>query len=232
MDIFTETRKEIEQLAENDYKKFSASLLPGIDHVLGVRLPQLRELAKRIAKEDWHRYLVAEPYYFEEIMLQGMVIGAIQVTPEERLQYIAGFVPCINSWSVCDTFCGGLKFTAKNQALVWEFMQPYLHSGEEYQIRFAVIMMMSYYLTDDYIDTVLALLDGVNHDAYYVKMAVAWALATALAKQPEKTWAYFQNHHLDMDTWKKTIQKSLESRRISEEQKAALRVMRSQLAKK
>ena len=92
--------------------------------------------------------------------------------------------------------------------------------------------MMSYYLTDDYIDTVLALLDGVNHDAYYVKMAVAWALATALAKQPEKTWAYFQNHHLDMDTWKKTIQKSLESRRISEEQKAALRVMRSQLAKK
>ena len=226
MDIFTETRKEIEQLAENDYKKFSASLLPGIDHVLGVRLPQLRELAKRIAKEDWHRYLAAEPYYFEEIMLQGMVIGAIQVTPEERLQYIAGFVPCINSWSVCDSFCSGLKFSKKNPELAWKFIQPYLQSGEEYSIRFAVVMMLNYYLTDDYIDRVLALMDTVNHEAYYVKMAVAWALATALAKQPDKTWAYFQQHHLDADTWRKTIQKCIESHRIPEEQKHLLREMR------
>lgn len=229
MDIFMEIRQEIEQLAENDYKKFSASLLPGVDKVLGVRLPQLRKLASRIAAGDWQRYLAAEPDYFEEVMLQGMVIGAIKVTPEERLQYMADFIPKINSWSVCDSFCSGLKFTNKNQELVWDFLQPYLHSGKEYQIRFAVIMMMDYYLTAAYIDSVLPLLDGVAHDGYYVKMAVAWALATALAKQPEKTWDYFQHHHLDADTWKKTIQKCLESRRIPEEQKAALRQMRKAL---
>lgn len=229
MDIFMEIRQEIEQLAENDYKKFSASLLPGVDKVLGVRLPQLRKLASRIAAGDWQRYLAAEPDYFEEIMLQGMVIGAVKVTPEERLQYMAGFIPKINSWSVCDSFCSGLKFTNKNQELVWNFLQPYLHSGKEYQIRFAVIMMMDYYLTAAYIDLVLPLLDGVAHDGYYVKMAVAWALATALAKQPEKTWDYFQHHHLDTDTWKKTIQKCLESRRIPEDQKAALRQMRKAL---
>ena len=226
MDIFMEIRQEIEQLAENDYKKFSASLLPGVDKVLGVRLPQLRKLASRIAAGDWQHYLAAEPDYFEEVMLQGMVIGAIKVTPEERLQYMADFIPKINSWSVCDSFCSGLKFTNKNQELVWNFLQPYLHSGKEYQIRFAVIMMMDYYLTAEYINLVLSLLDGVAHDGYYVKMAVAWALATALAKQPEKTWDYFQHHHLDADTWKKTIQKCLESRRIPEEQKAALRQMR------
>lgn len=226
MDIFMEIRQEIEQLAENDYKKFSASLLPGVDKVLGVRLPRLRKLAGRIAAGDWQHYLAAEPDYFEEVMLQGMVIGAIKVTPEERLQYMADFIPKINSWSVCDSFCSGLKFTNKNQELVWDFLQPYLHSGKEYQIRFAVIMMMDYYLTAAYIDLVLPLLDGVAHDGYYVKMAVAWALATALAKQPEKTWDYFQHHHLDADTWKKTIQKCLESRRIPEEQKAALRQMR------
>ena len=208
MDIFMEIRQEIEQLAENDYKKFSASLLPGVDKVLGVRLPQLRKLAGRIAAGDWQRYLAAEPDYFEEVMLQGMVIGAIKVTPEERLQYMADFIPKINSWSVCDSFCSGLKFTNKNQELVWDFL------------------MMDYYLTAAYIDLVLPLLDGVVHDGYYVKMAVAWALATALAKQPEKTWDYFQHHHLDADTWKKTIQKCLESRRIPEEQKAALRQMR------
>lgn len=229
MDIFMEFRQEIEQLAENDYKKFSASLLPGVDKVLGVRLPQLRKLASRIAAGDWQRYLAAEPDYFEEVMLQGMVIGAIKVTPAERLQYMADFIPKINSWSVCDCFCSGLKFANKNQELVWDFLQPYLHSGKEYQIRFAVIMLMDYYLTVEYIDLVLPLLDGVAHDGYYVKMAVAWALATALAKQPEKTWEYFQHHHLDADTWKKTIQKCLESRRIPDNQKAALRQMRKAL---
>lgn len=229
MDIFMEMRQEIERLSEKDYKTFSASLVPGVEHMLGVRLPQLRQLAKQIAGSEWQQYLAATPYYFEELMLQGMVIGSIRVTPEERLRYMADFVPRINSWSVCDSFCSGLKFTSKHQKLVWEFLQPYLQSGQEYQIRFAIIMMMDYYLTEDYIDTVLQLLDGVQHDGYYVKMAVAWALATALAKQPEPTWQYFQRHHLDVDTWKKTIQKCVESRRIPEEQKAALRQMRAML---
>ena len=88
------------------------SLLPGIEHVLGVRLPQLRQIAKEVAQGNWQQYLLEEPYYFEEIMLQGMVIGAIKVEPKERLQYVAAFVPRINSWSVCDSFCSGLKFAA------------------------------------------------------------------------------------------------------------------------
>ena len=226
MDIFTTIRQEIEAQAENDYKKFSASLLPGIDHVLGVRLPALRKLAMRIAADDWQYYLAQQPYYFEELMVQGMVIGAVKVSPEERLQYVASFVPSINSWSVCDSFCSGLKFTKKNEALVWDFIQHYLHSGQEYQIRFAVVMMMDYFLTEDYIHDVLSLLDAVHHDGYYVKMAVAWALATALAKQPEPTWAYFQQHHLDEDVWRKTIQKCVESRRIGDSTKEILRKMR------
>lgn len=83
--------------AEKDYKTFSASLVPGVEHMLGVRLPKLRQLAKQIAGSEWQQYLAATPYYFEELMLQGMVIGAIRVTPEERLCYMADFVPRINS---------------------------------------------------------------------------------------------------------------------------------------
>ncbi len=229
MDIFLDVRQELEKLAEQDYKQFSAGLLPGVEHILGIRLPMLRKMAARIAADDWQPYLAAEPYYFEEIMLQGMVIGAIKVPVEERLTYIAAFVPAINSWSVCDSFCSGLKFAAKNQELVWQFIQPYLHSGQEYQIRFAVIMMMNYFLTAEYIDAVLSLLEQIEHEGYYVKMAVAWTLATALAKQPEPVWAYFQRQQLDSDTWKKTIQKCLESRRIPEVQKIVLREMRQQL---
>ena len=232
MDMMQNIRLELEAIAEADYKKFSASLIPGEEHLLGVRIPKLREIAKRIAKtDDWQEYLACEPYYFEETMLQGMIIGAVNISVEERLTYIQAFVPEIHNWSVCDSFVSGLKFTRKHPERVWEFIQPYLKSDEEFFIRFAVVMMMNYYLTDDYIDRVLHLLDGVKHDAYYVKMAVAWALATALAKQPEQTWAYFQNHQLDADTWKKTIQKSIESYRVSEEHKAILREMRRDMAK-
>lgn len=231
MDIVMKTRQELERLADPAYKTFSAGLNPGVTDMLGVRLPQLRQLAKNLAGDDWKQYLEASPDSFEERMLQGILIGAIRVSPEERLHYIAAFVPKIDCWSVCDSFCSGLKFTAKNQELVWAFLQPYLQTKEEYQLRFAIIMLMDYYLTNSYIDAVLQILDGVHHDGYYVKMAVAWTLATALAKQPDPTWQYLQQHHLDEDTWKKTIQKCLESRRIPEDQKAELRRMRSQLAK-
>ncbi len=233
MDIVLKIRRELETIAETDYKKFSASLIPGEEHLLGVRLPELREIAKRTAKtDDWQEYLACEPYYFEETMLQGMIIGAVTLPAEKRLSYIADFIPRIGNWSVCDSFVSGLKFTKTSLELVWDFIQPYLKCDEEFSIRFAVVMMMNYYLTDDYIDRVLELLDQVKHNAYYVKMAVAWALATALAKQPEKTWAYFQCHHLDADTWRKTIQKCMESYRISEEHKTALRTIRRDIAKR
>lgn len=232
MNLVLEVRRELETMAEPAYQKFSSALIPGEANLLGVRLPKLRAIAKRIAKTDiWQEYLAAEPYYFEETMLQGMLIGAVKLPAEERLSCIKAFIPRIHNWSVCDSFVSGLKFTNKHPELVWSFIQPYLKSDEAFSIRFAVVMMMNYYLTDDYIDRVLNLLDGVNHEAYYVKMAVAWALATALAKQPEQTWAYFQNHHLDEDTWKKTIQKCIESSRVSKEYKAILRELRHKVAK-
>ena len=232
MDIKKTIRLELEGLAEDSYRIFSAGLIPGEEHILGVRLPRLREIAKRIVKTDsWQEYLACEPYYFEEIMLQGMIIGAAELSAEKRLEYVRDFIPAIRNWSVCDSFVSGLKFTRNNPEVVWQFIQPYIKSGDVFSVRFAVVMMMNYYLTDSYIDLVLEQLDGIKHEAYYVKMAVAWALATALAKQPEKTWAYLQNHHLDEDTWRKTVQKCMESYRISEEYKTILRQMRRDLAK-
>ena len=180
MNIGKAIRLELEGMAEDTYRAFSAGLIPGEEHILGVRLPRLREIAKRIVKTDsWQEYLACEPYYFEEIMLQGMIIGAAKIPAEERLEYVRDFIPAIRNWSVCDSFVSGLKFTRNNPEAVWQFIQPYIKSGDVFSVRFAVVMMMNYYLTDSYIDLVLEQLDGIKHEAYYVKMAVAWALATA-----------------------------------------------------
>jgi 3-methyladenine DNA glycosylase AlkD len=220
-------KARLKALAQEEYRKFTSALIPGDDVILGVRLPLIRSLAKEIAKRDWREYLAAaEDEYFEETMLQGFVIGLVKIDAEERLRLIAGFVPKIRNWSVCDSFCAGLKFTEKNKELVWMFLQPYLSSEKEFDLRFAVVMLMDYFIEEKYIDRILKLFDDVRHDGYYVKMAVAWALSVCYVKFPEKTMAYLQHNELDDFTYNKALQKIIESNRVDSGTKDLMRGMK------
>ena len=163
---------------------------------------------------------------FEEIMLQGMVIGYAKIDVEERLRLIAGFVPKISNWSVCDSFCFSLDFTKKHKERVWEFLLPYFSSNSEYDLRFAIVMLLNYYIDDEYIDKVLLLLDGIKHEGYYAKMAVAWAISVCYIKYPDKTMKYLKNNNLDDFTYNKAIQKIIESNRINKNTKDLLRKMK------
>ena len=220
-------RERIFDRAEEEYKKFQSGLIPGEDRMLGVRLPHLRELAKEIAKEDWRGYLkTAENEYHEEVMLQGLVIGYAKAEPEELLGYTAEFIPKITNWALCDSFCTGLKLSKKNPKLVWDFIQPYLNSTKEFDIRFAVIMMLAHFINEEYIDEVLANLDAIHHEGYYVKMGVAWTISVCYVKYPEKTMAYLDNCRLDDFTFNKSLQKIIESYRVDQESKAIIRSMK------
>jgi 3-methyladenine DNA glycosylase AlkD len=192
-----------------------------------VRLPKLRELAKELAKGDWRGYIaVAQADYYEEVMLQGLVIAYAKADIEEVLRYVAAFVPKINNWAVCDSFCTSLKITQRHRARVWDFLQPYLHSRKEFELRFGIVMLLGFYIADEYIDQVLALLDGAKHEGYYVKMAVAWAISICFVKYPEKTMAYLQNSTLDDFTYNKALQKITESFRVDKETKILIRSMK------
>ena len=220
-------RKQIFELIDSDYQKFSATLIPNINNVLGVRLPELRKLAKKITKGDWRTYLAtAEDEYFEEIMLQGMVIGYVKTDIEDILSYVAAFVPKIDNWSVCDSFCTGLKFTKDNKERVWEFLQPYLSSEKEYDIRFGVVMLIDFYIETEYIDMVLRLLDRVKHEGFYAKMAVAWAVSICYVKIPDITMEFLRNNNLDDFTYNKALQKVTESNRVDKEIKSLIRSMK------
>ncbi len=220
-------REQILAKVDSDYQQFSASLLPTITNILGVRIPALRIMAKQIVKDDWRIYLQqADHEYFEEVMLQGMVIGYAEMDIEERLQYMTDFVPKIDNWSVCDRFCGGLKFTSTHQQPVWEFILPYLSSEHEYEVRFAVVMLLTYYVDEYYIQDVLRHLDRVQHEGYYVKMAVAWAISICYIHLPEPTMHYLQHNQLDRFTYNKALQKITESYRIDPETKHHIRSMR------
>lgn len=220
-------RQQLQELAEEEYRLFSGKLLPNIDNLLGVRLPLLRGMAKQLVKQDWRAYLLtAQDDSMEEVMLQGMVIGYARCTPEERLEFIRRFVPKINNWSVCDSFCNGLKFTQKNKELVWDFLQPYFCSPHEYEVRFAVVMLLCHYLNAEYVDRVFPLLDSVTHPGYYVKMAVAWAVSACYVRFPQQTMQYLQQNRLDDVTYNKALQKITESLKVDKPTKEKIRAMK------
>lgn len=213
--------------AEADYQEFSAGLIPGVAKMFGVRIPVLRGLAREIAKEDYRTYLEnAADGSFEEVMLQGLVIGYIHADIEEVLSYAATFIPKIRDWSINDGFCSTFKIARKHRERVWEFLMPYCKVQEEFPQRVVAVMLMNHFLVEEYIDRVLEVWDSLDYDGYYRKMGVAWGIATAYAKFPEQTHAFLLNNHLDDETYNKAIRKMIESYRISPEQKDILRGMK------
>lgn len=219
--------QHLEALADEPYRKIQNRIVPGVENILGVRVPKLRNLAKQLARQDWRSYLLeAQDTSYEEIMLQGLVIGYAKTEQEEAFRLIADFVPKINNWAVCDVCCSSFRTAAKDRNKLLSFLQPYLQSESEFELRFAVIMLMDFLVTDAYIDTLLKIYDGIRHDGYYVKMAVAWALSVCFVKYPDKTMAYLHSSTLDDWTYNKALQKILESFRVDDETKAVIRGMK------
>lgn len=224
-------KEHLLQLAERGNKKFTESLNPGVEHILGIRVPDLRKLAARIAKGDWEAYLdAADTYYMEERMLQGMVLGCIRpdADVEVYLHRVTQFVWNINSWSVCDTFKfgGGKKFVEANKDRLWEYLKTWMHAEGEYEIRFGVVMSMQHFIDEEHLGELFSLYDGIRHEGYYVRMAVAWALSVCFVKFPERTLAYLKQNSLDKFTYNKALQKITESYRVDAATKDVIRAMK------
>lgn len=217
-------RKELFEKQDLKYREFHSSLCPNVEKIIGVRVPELRKMAKEIASNEYKEFLEnAQDEYYEELVLQGLVIGYAKISIEETFEYLQRFVPKINSWAVCDTTCSNLKITKKYMQEMWKFLKQYINSDKEYEIRFALVMYLNYFLTDEYIDEILQKIDKIENKEYYVQMATAWLVSTAYVEQREKTETFLQQNNLDKFTQNKSIQKICESYRVSKEDKERLR---------
>lgn len=216
---------QLDVLRDETYRQFNESLIPGAEGTTyGVRLPQLRTMAKAIIQGDWQQFLsdAAGSEIYEMVMLRGLVIAAAPCDYQTRLELLAGFVPHIHNWAVCDCVTGSIKSAKAHLPQTWEFLQPYLLSREEFFLRFGVVMLMDYFINEEYIDRVLDILKDIRHDAYYVNMAVAWALSVCFVKFRSKTLALIESQQLSPWVQNKTIQKCRESRRVTPEDKQLL----------
>lgn len=223
----TKIQQQLFALRDEKYKAFHSKLIPTIDPqtIIGVRTPELRKLAKQIEQEpETQEFLHTLPHrYYEENNLHDFLLERIKDYPT-FLAELNAFLPYIDNWATCD----GLRPKCVKKHLP-EFLQEirgWMQSERTYTIRFGINMLMSFYLDDAFQEEYLSWVAQVQSEEYYVQMMQAWYFATALAKQWDSTILYLQNDQLGTWIHNKTIQKAIESRRISAQQKQFLRTLK------
>ena len=225
-----EIRQRLRAMRDPAYREFHAKLIPNIDPdtILGVRTPDVRKFAKELAKEeDVTDFLKQLPHlYYDENILHGCILSLYK-DYEQAVDGVEAFLPYIDNWAVCDLLSP--KVFRKNLPDLLERIKGWIASEHPYTVRFAVGMLMSFYLDEAFGLSYPAMVAEVKSEEYYVRMMVAWFFATALAKQPEAAWPWVAEPRLSPWVRAKAIQKALESRRITPEQKQALRALRDSL---
>lgn len=211
--------------AEQDlaYREFQSALIPTVpkERIIGVRMPVLRQLARSLDREAAARFCQSLPHpYYEEDNLQALLIGQMGDWGE-CLAAVEGFLPYVDNWATCDSLRP--KVFARERKALLPHIRRWLGSERPYTLRFAMEMLMVHYLEGDFAPEYLDWVAAVNSQEYYVNMMSAWYFATALAKQYDGALPYLTQGRLDPWVHNKSIQKALESRRISPEQKAQLR---------
>ena len=220
-------REELFRLRDEKYKAFQAKLIPTVDPdtVIGVRLPAVHVLAKDMLKrEDVSDFLRAVPHaYYDENQLHAFVLNGLK-DYDVCLSEIERFLPYVDNWAVCDSLAP--KVFRKHRAELTERTRGWLASGETYTVRFGIGVLMRFFLDEAFDSTYPAMVAAVRSDEYYVNMMIAWYFATALAKQYEAALPYLEDRHLDPWTHNKTIQKAVESYRVTDERKTYLKTLR------
>lgn len=212
-----DTLRRLREWAEPAYRDFAAALIPGMDkaRMLGVRLPKLRGLARRLAKGGLLKCRARRGETFEETMLRGFLPGYADHAPlAARLEALAAFVPSITNWSLCDSCCATCKFAQQHREDVWDWLQPYLQSAEEYPARFGIVMLLNHYAKSPaWAPRVAAALPCIPATGFYAAMAAAWCTCELHILHPQTAAPLLRPGTLRADILSLALRKIKESRR-------------------
>ena len=211
---------------DEEYREFTLPLIPNIDKdsFLGVRLPLLKKFAKELSESERAEFMDYLPHhYHEENVLHSLILSSIK-DYDLFIKRVDEFLPFVNNWAVCDSVCN--KYLEKHKDKLTKEIYKWLKSKEVYRVRYAIKCLMSYYLDESFSMEHLKKVEQVTLDDYYVKMMIAWYIATGLAKNYEDFIKPIEEKSFDVFIHNKAIQKAVESYRVSDEHKVYLKSLK------
>lgn len=225
--MYQEFLDELMRLQDVKYRDFHKSLVLNSKYqMIGVRTPLMREIAKRIAKENGEEFLkCAQDTYYEEVMIQGLVIA--QFKEEELFDcYFPKHIEKIDNWALCDTFCSALKIVEKREEKYFPLALKLALEESEFKSRVGLVMILNHFLHKENLEHIFDVLNRIESDKLYVNMAQAWLVCEMYIKFPSETQAFLKKNCLNVFTQNKAISKIHDSYRVSEEEKVMLRQYR------
>ncbi len=219
--------EELKSLSDENYKKFVLKINPTKYEILGIRMPVLKQFAKKIIKESPYEFLALDKEGIcEMIMLEGLVISSLKTPFSNLILYTENYMKKIDNWGQVDSFVINFKGIKKEKELVFTSLKIWLNSKEEFVVRTALVMLLCYYINKEYLQKIFDISNKIAHKGYYVFMTNAWLISVCMAKFPEETIVFLKDNQLDKITHNKSILKSHESSRVSENHKILLQTLK------
>lgn len=224
---YNEFLQELYNLQDLKYKNFHSKLIMS-DNLIGVRTPELKKIAKKIARSNYIKFFSENKHnLYEETLVHGLVLGYLKLDFNSLKPYINGFLPYINNWAICDMTAANLNIYKKNKTkdICFNEIKKYISDSNYWINRFGYVLLLDYFIEEKYINEIFELCNNYK-DEYYVKMSIAWLISMCYIKFKGRTLTFLKSCKLDDWTYNKSIQKIIESNRIDNSEKTMLKGMK------
>lgn len=219
MDIYEELITKLKNEADPVYKVFNAKIISTKYEMLGVRLPVLRRIVKKIKPDDRLSLLKClQANYYEEVMIKLLLVASIK-NLEETMNYFTEAIDLIDNWALCDTFSNSLKIVALNKEYFLKVIAKLLKDHKTYHVRLGLVLLIDYYIEDKYLTIIYEYINSIKSDEYYINMALAWLVSEIFIKYPEVGLKILEDNNMDKFTTNKSISKIRDSYRVNKEMK-------------
>lgn len=215
----------LKSLEDLKYKAFHSKLTLE-NNLIGIRTPILKKIAKDISANDIDSFIKCNKHeYYEEVMIHGLLIGYIKDF-DIMTKYLDNYLKYITNWALCDLTCSNLKIFKKNQDKGFSYILKLINSTSPFTIRVGVVLLLNYYINDNYIDKIFDICNNIKNNDYYVLMSISWLISICFIKYQDKTLSYLEDNNLNTWTFNKAIDKIKDSKKVSKDVKLEINLLK------
>lgn len=223
---YNEFLEYLYSLGDTKYKEFHSKLTYNTN-IIGIKVPILKDISKSISKGNFLSFIeYVTTNTYEEWLIFGLIIGYSKMDFNDKLNLLDKYIVGIDNWASCDIACANMKDFKKNMDKGYNYILKLTQSNDCFSVRVGIVLLISFYINEEYLNSIFDICNSIKSDEYYVKMAISWLISICYIKYPNDTLNYLKNNKLDKFTYNKAIQKIIESKRISKEEKSMLKLMK------